>query len=716
MHRYCRWVVLLSMVGLLFSACGLDKLAHHELAPAEVERNRLFAEILKRSDRRDLGSDGFLKQQLLTSPHREVREWVAVALGRIGDPRSLPWLYEAFRSTYAAVRAAAAFALGEIEDREILRQESRAPDPRAAAQLTLLLEDSSLSVQMRAIEALGKIGSEGHAAGIIKRIESICSDGSPLHRAYLDLAITALMRLRASAALPVFTRLASNADPEIQWRVLNALDRMRLKEARPLFLSMLLSTNDDVRAHAARGLGICGDPDLAVMAVPLLVARNEMSGSGQPLKVRVSALAALSNMKNPASVPAIVSALQNSLPDDAHPEEYHFAVQAANTLGFIGADAGVTELRRLLHIQGPVADAALLALARILRNDSDRFFRYVEGIPLTSPASRRAWAEALGELSGSRATAELKSMLICATVDTATPSDFAVIPTVLAALAKSQDPDLLEILKPYLAVRDGVTLRAAVEAYTQAFGAQSAPDPVLAAYSSMESSTDVETKTALLGRLQPWLREEKVRTLLRRALGDRQRNVRIEAAKLLRMAGEAKIPSYPGPVDVKSSDNTYLWLAGVRKERSVAIIETTRGTIEIELFREDAPLTVDNFVSLARRGFYDGLTFMRVVPYFVIQGGDPRNDQEGGPGYTIRCEINMRPFERGSLGMALSGKDTGGSQFFITMAPQPHLDGGYTCFGHVISGMEVVDRVVAGDRIRKIIIEEDRTILDHRQF
>jgi cyclophilin family peptidyl-prolyl cis-trans isomerase len=82
---------------------------------------------------------------------------------------------------------------------------------------------------------------------------------------------------------------------------------------------------------------------------------------------------------------------------------------------------------------------------------------------------------------------------------------------------------------------------------------------------------------------------------------------------------------------------------------------------------------------------------MRVVPYFVIQGGDPRNDQECGPGYTIRCEINMRPFERGSLGMALSGKDTGGSQFFITLSPQPHLDGGYTCFGHVISGMPAVE-------------------------
>ncbi len=107
---------------------------------------------------------------------------------------------------------------------------------------------------------------------------------------------------------------------------------------------------------------------------------------------------------------------------------------------------------------------------------------------------------------------------------------------------------------------------------------------------------------------------------------------------------------------------------------------------------------------------------MRVVPFFVVQGGDPRNDQEGGPGYSIRCEINMRPFERGSLGMALAGKDTGGSQFFITLAPQPHLDGGYTCFGRVISGMTAVDRLAAGDRIRKIRVQDDVTVLDSRRF
>ncbi len=94
------------------------------------------------------------------------------------------------------------------------------------------------------------------------------------------------------------------------------------------------------------------------------------------------------------------------------------------------------------------------------------------------------------------------------------------------------------------------------------------------------------------------------------------------------------------------------------------------------------------------------------MPNFVAQGGDPRGDGNGGPGYQIRCEINMRPYVRGSVGMARSGKDTGGSQFFICHSPQPHLDGGYTVFGQVIDGIDVVDKIVRGDLIEKVIIEE----------
>jgi cyclophilin family peptidyl-prolyl cis-trans isomerase len=121
------------------------------------------------------------------------------------------------------------------------------------------------------------------------------------------------------------------------------------------------------------------------------------------------------------------------------------------------------------------------------------------------------------------------------------------------------------------------------------------------------------------------------------------------------------------------------------------------------LFGADAPITVDNFLRLARSGYYRNTHFHRVVPNFVIQDGDPRDDGSGGPGYAIRDEMNPRRYDRGALGMALSGPDTGGSQYFITHSPQPHLDGHYTVFGRVVRGFSALDSIVQGDPILAVI-------------
>jgi peptidyl-prolyl cis-trans isomerase B (cyclophilin B) len=138
-----------------------------------------------------------------------------------------------------------------------------------------------------------------------------------------------------------------------------------------------------------------------------------------------------------------------------------------------------------------------------------------------------------------------------------------------------------------------------------------------------------------------------------------------------------------------------------------ATIETKKGNIELVLFEEDAPNTVANFEELANKGFYDGLTFHRVIPDFVIQGGCPKGNGTGGPGYTIKCEINPNKHVTGAISMAHAGKDTGGSQFFIAHSPQPHLDGVHTVFGKVTKGMEVVNAVKAGDVMTKVrVIEE----------
>ncbi len=137
-------------------------------------------------------------------------------------------------------------------------------------------------------------------------------------------------------------------------------------------------------------------------------------------------------------------------------------------------------------------------------------------------------------------------------------------------------------------------------------------------------------------------------------------------------------------------------------------IETNRGTIELELDPRHAPRTVNNFVFLAKEGFYDGVTFHRVIADFVIQGGDPTGTGCGGPGYTFADELKGNPLihEKGSISMANAGPNTNGSQFFITHSPQPHLNGRHTVFGKVVGGMDVVDAIRQGDRMEKVSVTE----------
>lgn len=139
-----------------------------------------------------------------------------------------------------------------------------------------------------------------------------------------------------------------------------------------------------------------------------------------------------------------------------------------------------------------------------------------------------------------------------------------------------------------------------------------------------------------------------------------------------------------------------------------AEIQTEKGVMKVEFYDADAPNTVKNFVDLAKKGYYDGLTFHRVIPDFVIQGGCPTGNGTGGPGYKIKCELNggNQYHDRGVLSMAHAGRDTGGSQFFICHSRNntAHLDRNHTCFGKVVEGLDVIDSIRQGDKINKIVI------------
>ena len=151
---------------------------------------------------------------------------------------------------------------------------------------------------------------------------------------------------------------------------------------------------------------------------------------------------------------------------------------------------------------------------------------------------------------------------------------------------------------------------------------------------------------------------------------------------------------------------TDLIAPALRGQTPKLTLNTVRGPIVLDLFAIDAPLTVNNMVTLAKSGYYKGTRFHRVVPNFVVQDGDPTGTGSGGPGYAIRDEMNPHRYERGALGMALSGPDTGGSQYFITHSPQPHLDGGYTVFGRVVSGWNALDSIVQGDLIKSVSVRQ----------
>jgi cyclophilin family peptidyl-prolyl cis-trans isomerase len=274
---------------------------------------------------------------------------------------------------------------------------------------------------------------------------------------------------------------------------------------------------------------------------------------------------------------------------------------------------------------------------------------------------------------------------------------------VLEALAKLHPPDAAKIVLDQLSSTDPFIRAGAADAIAEL----KPPDglaALTAAYTRGQGDTTYVARAAAIVAAAAYGAEPST-PLLTTALADKDWAVRLRAAQLLKQfnpSSDAMLRIRPAAV---AHPELYEAPRLISPEYSTqAYIETERGTIQIEMAMFDAPQTVENFVTLARKGFFDNSVIHRVVPDFVIQGGDPRADGEGGPGYSIRDELNERPYLRGTVGMALDWADTGGSQFFITHSPQPHLDAKYTVFGRVVSGMDVVDKIEQGDVIRRVRI------------
>jgi len=303
------------------------------------------------------------------------------------------------------------------------------------------------------------------------------------------------------------------------------------------------------------------------------------------------------------------------------------------------------------------------------------------------PALRRAAAGALTTVAADDVELALAAALASET-DRAVQIDLAValaerpspaVEGLLLELVRGDDPILGAIAAEGLGPREGghVTTRL-VEAYEAANG-----------------SGDDERRLAIVQAVMS--REDATVELARAALNDGSPLVREAAwASVMERFDRATLDEQrPPPRPLPDIDDP---LRGVGDVIG-ATIRTARGPIEVELHSRLAPVAVANFVALAESGFYDGLVFHRVISDFVVQAGDPIGNGWGGPGHTLRCEYSAEPYRRGTLGMATAGKDTGGSQWFFTLAPTPHLDGRYTAFGQLTAGDAVLDTIVVGDLI-----------------
>jgi cyclophilin family peptidyl-prolyl cis-trans isomerase len=347
--------------------------------------------------------------------------------------------------------------------------------------------------------------------------------------------------------------------------------------------------------------------------------------------------------------------------------------------------------------------AALRAAAAI---DQESFVAVLAGMePDRHWRVRAALAEALGTFPAELATDRVRSML--------QDEDKRVIPAVLSSLVRLKASDVRGVLLDRLADPDFV-VRATAARELGTLKPDGGAEALRQAYKTALADSAYAARTAALEALAAYGAAEASSTLTL-ALEDKDWAVRVRADELLSKltpGTEASRTIAPAPGDpIAPYDDTGL-IGPVTSPH--VFIETSYGTIEFELAVLDAPQTSRSFVELARKGFFNGLDVHRVVANFVVQYGDPRGDGEGGPGRTIRDELNERPYLRGTVGMALEWRDTGGSQFFITHSPQPHLDARYTAFGHVVNGMDVVDRIKPGDVIQRVRVWDGSSWLEPR--
>jgi cyclophilin family peptidyl-prolyl cis-trans isomerase/HEAT repeat protein len=611
-----------------------------------------------------------------------------LAAGRIGDAAAIDLLIPVLTDSTPEVRAAAAFALGLLKDARALPALLQAV--RAAAPA------DQGPPQLEAVTAIAKIGGVDGA----RALGEILATGSPgtATPPVVAAALVEAWRLGARAPVAELIAFTDDPDPGTRWRALYSLARLRAAPGAARLVRALGDGEAQIRAVAARGISKALldsaklDPRGAIDGLrPLLDDRNA--------QVRINVLRALGSFRDSALAAVVVPL--------AADRDIGVAVQAETTLGALRGAAAVQALRpRLASSVFALKRQALIALAQAdsaagvgaatgVAGDADWRWRSVAAEAFGAARARDRLELQLGDPDGRVVAQALQALQrVVAAPDSSLRAR-------ARALLAHVDPAVRSVAADILARQPDVEdVDLLVAAYRRAEA-----DPFNDARLSAVSALGAIAAASPTGRLRVATKFVAVVPRPDDYL------VRRLAADTLPDAREAWGPALPiatGRTLAEYRDVARRWLApalpgaGRLAANPRITLETDRGTLEIELLPAEAPLTVAAFLSLVERRFFDGTRWHRVVPNFVVQDGDPRGDGWGGPGFVLRDEVNPVRYQIGTVGMALSGPDTGGSQYFITHSPQPHLDGIYTVFGRVISGAAVLDQIGQGDRIRSI--------------
>ena len=591
---------------------------------------------------------------------------IALALGRIGaiTKTGVPELATLAADPDRHVRETAAFSLGEIGD--------------GAETLFTLAADSDAAVAAEAVEALSKLSKD---KSLIPRYVALADSAST--EGVRARAVRFLFRWDDDTASEAARRALGSPSAAVRQEGAYALSRRAYAAAREELHLLLTDPNVLTRAYSINALGRIADPS---SYRPLVNALGDV----HPW-VRTNAAIALARVAakdrtvlDADDLPRVFAALEDA---DA-------GVRASmiDTVGFFAVSNETARARLLEKLRnGTMWERELTAGAIAKHLQWDLASRVLTDLT--------PWqiVRVLEATTAMPQGAELRKQY-------AAHPEPLVRSYVIGTIPDARVEEEANLVRSMVGDTD-VIVRAS--AYERLGNLKEIPLADLLAAEQrerLESMNDARLAAInVINRVQVPDRA----TLLQTLVTDADPVVRRIASELVGTS-----PAY-WPLAVNRTPEEYAEIVRWSREPHTATIHMTRGKIEITLLPQEAAMTAWNFAQLASRKYFDNTSFMRVVPNFVIQGGDPRNDMNGGPGYAIRDEINLQKYTRGAVGMALSGPDTGGSQFFITHSPQPHLDGGYTIFGRVYDGMTgVVDQTERGDRVLTITIDEHPPVSD----